>query len=239
MVRECGGSEWKENIDAAGRHATKCLLMAGKWVRYNSMEERWEFLRMKSSCVETFTKAWSLHEIEATKKKGISVPKDNIEASAPTPSTSCPPMTPSQKRMAATEDDQKVTPNSKKKLKKPSDLEKFLSSGTKLKIRLSNAQARFAAIIKSVKHDQSWAWAAKNEKMFLNDLIAASREAETYGSFVCDVMAYDMKVLRRKYADHELISGMKNMEEELEPRISKLESEVDVILSMHASRKGK
>ena len=59
LVRELGGVEWQENIDAAGKHASKCILMRGKWIRWNKMEERWEFFRVKSQYVETFTKAWN------------------------------------------------------------------------------------------------------------------------------------------------------------------------------------
>ena len=48
---------------AALRYATKCALMSGARVRFNTMTERLEFVHFKVKFIDRFTKSW-----DSTKK---------------------------------------------------------------------------------------------------------------------------------------------------------------------------
>ena len=69
LVQACGGMESKENIVAAGKHASKCILLGGKWASKNHTGERWECLRMRRFYRELFSESWSLFDEEISDKK--------------------------------------------------------------------------------------------------------------------------------------------------------------------------
>lgn len=59
LIEREGGAAYKENVEAALRHATKCVKMGGKWLSFNPLTERVEFLHVRKQYNELFRQKWT------------------------------------------------------------------------------------------------------------------------------------------------------------------------------------
>jgi hypothetical protein len=62
LIKAEGGRNDDTAIQAALKHAQKCIAMGGRFIKYNSMTERWDFLRFEHHVSEIFQQKWQMYE---------------------------------------------------------------------------------------------------------------------------------------------------------------------------------
>ena len=63
---EEGGSEY--DFEATAKALQKCVTMGPHWIRYNSMTERYDFLRLLKGWREEFEKCWTICKAHQSNK---------------------------------------------------------------------------------------------------------------------------------------------------------------------------
>lgn len=161
-----------ENVEAGLRYAEKCMKMRGRWVMFNHMTERLEYLHVRKCHRERFSERWSRH-IEMQKYGGggdggaTSSSELGIGSGEQTPA-----MTPA-KRPAA-----KAKADSAKKQKAEDDggsLKKLLQEAFKVKVAYTSAHATASTLLRSIEQGGAWEWAQHTKfHQELKDLLAAA-----------------------------------------------------------------
>ena len=228
VIRDEGGKDDPEAVKAGVLYVEKCISMGGRWIQYNDMTERFEYLYVKKIWEKAFTKSWSMYtEFRDGGDQDPPAPKAKVKAEAP-----------KNKRKAETDADKKKNPDGGatpagspdqegKKYKK--SLDKAVSDAVKTKNMYNEVIGKQSSIIKAIDANDEWSVysvAAKNSVQ--EQMIIARKNLDSKVSeFAQEVfMLSETKVLRKKYKGPILQSNCMKMTEELDPLIDSLDGEV-------------
>lgn len=118
VVIEEGGWGDATAIVAAKKYCSKCLHMKGRWIRYNSMTERVEFLHLKKEVSDILSQTWSryvqYHNKEQPPAMAVSSPSQAQGRGAPpNESTKAEPNSPATEPVKEPSEDTQKDPTAK------------------------------------------------------------------------------------------------------------------------------
>ena len=172
IAQQEGGDE--EAYRCAVRYALKCCRMGGKWVDYNPMTERYEFLYVKRCHITTFTEAWrSFEELE---HRGVEPPRDDARGRPPmsaaaasaNPSGTAPcAIKPEEKAYVADVPKKKHTTDADAAAGKrsPDQIKEaaVLADTAKLKADFIGTVAAAKQLVLQIETNADWSWARNKE----------------------------------------------------------------------------
>ena len=110
-----------EGEDAAGIQAAKlyclrCVLMRGRWIRWNKMTSRHDFLYVRSGFREVYSKTWETRTVRRTESKQNAAPAADAELPAPAAHAALPaePADPTSKKEAPVDAPVETSPKGRK-----------------------------------------------------------------------------------------------------------------------------
>eukprot|EP00974_Lingulodinium_polyedra_P130202 11212948-Lingulodinium_polyedra.AAC.1 len=243
LVKACGGAEVQENYRAACNLASKCVLLGGKWISYNHMEERWEFLRMRRCYTERFSQSWSLYQQETEEMESTAALEKQLDNSkeeeAKQPNSSKEVEKPKSKAKAKAKNGKAKDKGSVAGGKEKSELDILLVECCKLKTKLSVAKQKAESITRAAMTDPSWHWANRHDQAALIEIKDFMKKACFDEAFDNEFLNMEMSYMRKKYKDAELSTKLGDLKVRLERAASELADEVECLTRTHIAREGK
>lgn len=190
-------------VEAATRHAEKCIKMGGLWIQYDVMAEVCEFLKLRKGYTEKMAEAWKTWEEE--------------HSGAATGSTSDGPQQTGKNsgakaggnggeslRAAGNKRGSNVHTTPGKKIKKDTELDKALAEASKVKKLHNEATSRAENIAALIDAASEWAWARTKEgvgtlRQLLLDL--HSKKSTAVNRFLLE----DIKTLKKEVGAETLL----------------------------------
>jgi len=223
-------------VEAATKHAEKCIKMAGPWLRFNKMGEVMEYLKLSVSFTERMSEAWSLWEEENSGSGDATAGKPDVRKSPANPKSSASCSTPGagndstggRKRAGCGDGG-----SAQKKPKKNECLEKALAVAVKVKKLHTEATSRAENIVGLIDTCSDWAWARTQDAVgTLRDLIMQmkAKRSTAVNRFILE----DIKVLRREIGGDYLLA-MANEFIALKPSLEAIDAKQIALLSAHKS----
>lgn len=213
-------------VARAGRYATKCIKMGGKWTTTNSMTEAMEFLEIQRSSVETFERSWSQFKQEM--KVGKQAPVENADKGRSTQDRSVA-RSRSPRTSAA---EAKAKPASKPK--PDAKLQENLMMADKLKKFYHETTSLAHSLVARIESgDDTWSW-ANNDGNVGNLRLALSTLQDRLSDFDKEYLIAESKDLKTKYGAVHVTVNLENFLT-LEPDMQVVSRGYKRVMSRHSA----
>ena len=199
-----GGAKDPGALAASVRHAKKALRMGPPWVTKNRMTDRIEFLHLERSVAETFSKCWSMYEIQIANKnnhiKGNESKKENELTTSIEENFS----TFGEAKKQCTEEtwEEKVGEGTRQKdskrarLKTP--IETLLMEAIELKKLISTSSISAKNMLDNIQHDEGWKFMAGVSAPLTHALDALQKHKT---SFARIFLSQEIRQIRKQFPD--------------------------------------
>ena len=234
-----GGAKDPGALAASVRHAKKALRMGPPWVTKNRMTERIEFLHLERSVAETFSKCWSMYEIQTANKnnhiKGNASKKEN-ELTTSIEENFCTFGEAKNKTKQCTEEtwEEKVGEGTRQKdskrarLKTP--IETLLMEAIELKKLISTASISAKNMLDNIQHDEGWKFMAGVSAPLTHALDALQKHKT---SFARIFLSQEIRQIRKQFPDDdELKTHLEKFKTELKDLAGTCATEVSKVNAM-------
>ena len=256
----------KTAVEAATRHAEKCIKMAGDWISYDSMGEVVEYLKLRKGFSETMSEAWSLWEKQCGSSIDAGDNADSAGGNGGGMSSISTRLSKSSASSSVAGSNQTETPipgrgkrtgaetptpgmgkrngaeddcaKVVKKVKRNTALDNALAEATKVKKMHSEATSKAENLVTLIDSNPSWSWARTEEGIgVLRRLMAQVKEKKS--DAVSRFVLEEIRDLRRDVGPETLLHMATEFNEvrpALEAVIAKQKALMDAHKSMSTGR---
>jgi hypothetical protein len=217
-----GGRSDQEAVRAAISLASKCMAMGGKFLKWNSMTDRWNFLRYEHTVAETFSKQWELFsEWRSGQPAGVAAVQSGVDVSeakaldAVTVKNNAGSMTPAAKKRKLASDST-VSPSGPKPkaIKEKGELEKAFGKCSEIKTLHQKAVSMYESVVSSMS-DQMWSWASNDQKLVMRADLESKVKAmqNKMTPFAKSFFGNTTQKIRKTFTPDQIITECTHMEE--------------------------
>ena len=246
----------EQAVLAATRYVDTAIKMAGKFISYNEMTERWEFLYFTRSLSTSFTKCWQIYceqqpismstengDNSETSSRGntdTAIPRQaTLEAFGKHTASMPPRKAPANAKSKANQTGKAETENWKlQPSAKKSPLEQSIAAGVKTKALYFEAMAKSSSILKAMANDELWQFLPETAKVELaKPLRAAVAEVETKStSFMRDFCMASLKDIRKTLPPDQLETECVKLPQTLDGPLKQVLKETTFLINMGMAR---
>lgn len=218
--KEGGDDEAKR---CAWRYAKKCTMLQGRWLQWNGMTERWEYLYIHKTCVQEFESARSMYVDYTDGKATVDQPKlqKGVRSGV---------------KDGAKGELADTTISPKPKPKEKSTADKMFAQATKLKSEYSGAVVAAQDLLKVIdtKADLSWEWADNSQnagrlRKALDDVNKAAALSSTHMA----ILNKSGQELKKTMAEASLVGAVSAFLDDLKPAVAELQKQRTLLLQRH------
>ena len=234
IVDREGGAARIAAREAAKNYTIACISMQGDWLSFNTMTKRMEYLYIRKSRRDVFTRHWALHNTQKSESK----PKGSCAADpkqASTPQGTAQPRASVQPSTHDEEPGQVRVPTPRRgenEAKKRTSLDKTLIEAKKVRVFYEGLHGKVASMNNCIATQQAWEW-AKGSQM-------TNRLFELVHGLEAQMTAFDVEFMTSEIQDIRTAFGEASLETQrldMHPRLLPLLRDCDVdhktILGIH------
>lgn len=237
---------------AALRYATKCAKMQGRWVSFNPMTERWEYLHVKRQFVELHREAWRQYTEERMSRPTSTLTAADTSMAAMAAGGTAATQQATQKgtargehraSQAADDHSKEATDSAKsphssakeKPTKKKTDLERALMGASKTKNEFHSVLAKSSECLRVIASgDVAWSWAKNDANQGrLQKTLDELQEAVGNGEHRVVILT-DMRELKQRLGADALLGLLLKFNEVMPGKVAALGKELRRLMAMHA-----
>lgn len=205
--------------------------MGGKWLSKNPLTERIEFLHIRRSHQEVFTKKWQ----KFTEMQSMHAdPKKQEGTTMKTPSKSD-----KRKAEATTSSAKKTKGDGNADAAKDNGHKKMMQDAFKLKAQYVTWSSAANVLCRTIQSEKEWNWAVNN--MFFDEMrqVMGDLAKATSASFVMYLLSHTQGELVKEYKNDQvkLVQGL-SVWMEIEPSVERLGKCITRLQNMHKVTQG-
>lgn len=233
--KEGGGSD---DVESATRYCTKCARMQGKWISWNAMTERYEFLYIRRQHVEIYKESWRLFEEFFDELKRNPDAPTSLDPTDATQALGDNTM----KQVEGASNYEKehkqkakgrVTSSTTTPPKENNEVDKKLTQAMRLKTELLAVTSAASELLAAIDSSGEWSW-AKNEQ---NQGVLRQVLLDTQASITTDlrkVLLAQAGELKKELKQDALMILLSQFIEVVHPKVTILQKQRALLMKRHS-----